>query len=37
MVPFEVEYSRKGGSSTFVLDSVVHNGHIDDELFARPE
>ena len=37
MVPFEVEYSRKGGASTFILDSVVHNGPVDDRLFSRPE
>jgi hypothetical protein len=36
MVPFEVEYSRKGGSSTFVVNSVVHNEPIDDGLFAQP-
>jgi hypothetical protein len=35
-VPFEVEYSRKGGSSTLVLESVVHNAPIDRRLFAAP-
>lgn len=36
-VPFEVEYSRKGGSSTFVFDAVVHNVPIDARLFSPPE
>jgi len=35
-VPFEVEYSRKGGSSTFVIDSVIHNEPIDERLFSAP-
>jgi hypothetical protein len=35
-VPFEVEYSRKGGSSTFILESVVHAVAIDRRLFAAP-
>jgi hypothetical protein len=35
-VPFEVEHSRKGGSSTFVLDSVIHNVPLDERLFSPP-
>lgn len=35
-VPFEVEHSRKGGSSTFVFDSVIHNVPIDERLFSPP-
>jgi hypothetical protein len=35
-VPFEVAYSRKGGSSTFALESVAHNVPIDERLFAAP-
>jgi len=33
-MPHRVVYSRKGGSSTFVLDSVVHNTGIDRTLFS---
>lgn len=33
-MPHRVVYSRKGGSSTFVLDSVVHNTVIDRTLFS---
>ena len=33
-MPHRVVYSRKGGSSTFVLDSVVHNTAIDRTLFS---
>ncbi len=36
LIPFEVEYSRKGGSSTFVFDSVVQNVEIDDAIFSVP-
>jgi len=34
MMPHRVVYSRKGGSSTFVLDSVAHNTAIDKTLFS---
>ena len=33
-MPHRVVYSRKGGSSTFVLDSVTHNTPIDRTLFS---
>jgi len=33
-MPHRVVYSRKGGSSTFVVDSVVHNTTIDRNLFS---
>jgi len=36
-VPVEVEYSRKGGSSTYILDAVVHNVPVDPQLFSLPE
>lgn len=36
LVPREVEHSRKGGSSTYILDSVVHNATIDERLFVSP-
>ncbi len=36
-MPFEVEYSRKGGSSTFIFDSVIHNVPIDERLFSPPD
>lgn len=35
-VPFEVEWSRKGGASVFVVESVLHNVPIDDRLFSLP-
>jgi len=34
MMPHRVVYSRKGGSSTFVLDSIAHNAPIDRTLFS---
>ena len=34
MMPHRVAYSRKGGSSTFVVDSVAHNTEIDRALFS---
>jgi len=34
LMPHRVVYGRKGGSSTFVLDSVVHNVAIDRNLFS---
>ena len=34
LMPMRVAYSRKGGSSTFVIDSVVHNTAIDRSLFS---
>jgi hypothetical protein len=36
LVPFEVEYSRKGGASTFVFASIAHNVPIERRLFASP-
>jgi hypothetical protein len=35
-VPFEVEYSRKGGASVLVIESVVLNVPIDERLFSPP-
>jgi hypothetical protein len=35
-IPAEVEYSRKGGSSTYVLDAVAHNVPVDGALFSLP-
>jgi predicted O-methyltransferase YrrM len=35
--PFSMVLSRKGGSSTFVLDEVMHNVEIDEHLFAMPD
>ena len=34
--PFRLEYSRKGGSNTYVFDDVRHNMPIEDERFAMP-
>ena len=34
LMPHCVVYGRKGGSSTFILDSVVHNTAIDRSLFS---
>lgn len=34
--PFRLEYSRKGGSNTYVFDDVRHNIPIEDELFDMP-
>ncbi len=36
LVPVEVEYSRKGGSSTVLIDSVLHNVPIDERAFSMP-
>ena len=36
LVPFRVDMSRKGGSSTLVLDLVRHNLPLEPGLFARP-
>jgi hypothetical protein len=35
--PFRLEYSRKGGSNSYVFDEVKHNTPIDDLHFAIPE
>jgi hypothetical protein len=35
-IPHRVEMSRKGGSSTFVLDLVKHNLPLEDVLFSEP-
>jgi len=34
LMPHRVVYSRKGGSSTFIVDSVVHNATIDRNIFS---
>lgn len=36
-IPFRIVYGRKGGSSTFILDSVEHNIPINDSLFIIPD
>ena len=36
LVPCEVEHSRKGGSSTFVLDRITHNVELDEQLLSTP-
>ena len=37
MFPFEVEVSRKGGSTTYFFEEVEHNMQIDQEIFSMPE
>jgi hypothetical protein len=37
LVPFRIDMSRKGGSSTLVLDSIEHNLPLEAVLFAVPE
>ncbi len=34
--PFRLEYSRKGGSNTYIFDDVRHNIPVDDERFSMP-
>ena len=34
LMPHRVVYSRKGGASTFIVDSVVHNTAIDRNIFS---
>jgi hypothetical protein len=34
--PFRLEYSRKGGSNTYVFDDVRHNIPIEEKRFAMP-
>jgi hypothetical protein len=34
LMPMEVAYSRKGGSSTFYVDSATHNDKIDRTVFS---
>jgi hypothetical protein len=36
-VPFRVVNSRKGGSSTYVFDSIEHNATLSANLFAPPD
>lgn len=36
LVPCEVEHSRKGGSSTFILDHITHNVELDERLLSAP-
>jgi caffeoyl-CoA O-methyltransferase len=36
-VPFRMAKSRKGGSSTYVFDEVIHNVPIDGSLFSPPD
>jgi predicted O-methyltransferase YrrM len=35
--PHRLEYSRKGGSNSFIFDDVQHNVPIDDGRFAKPQ
>ena len=37
MFPFEIEVSRKGGSTTYYFEEVEQNIPIDDGLFAMPD
>ena len=37
LFPFRLEYSRKGGSNTYVFDDVKHNIPVEDEIFSMPE
>jgi hypothetical protein len=37
MVPFRVSLSRKGGSSTYVFDTIQHNVNVDASRFAMPD
>lgn len=36
LLPHRIQMSRKGGSTTFVFDLVVHNLPLADELFTVP-
>ncbi len=36
MVPFKITMSRKGGSSTYLFESIEHNVPLEDKLFAVP-
>ncbi|NIR44900.1 MAG: hypothetical protein GWN99_11390 [Gemmatimonadetes bacterium] len=36
LVPFRLEISRKGGSSTYIFDSIEHNLPLQDSLFNPP-
>lgn len=35
--PFRLEYSRKGGSNSYVFDEVLHNLPVEDGLFNMPK
>ncbi len=35
-IPFKITMSRKGGSSTYLFESIEHNVPLDDEMFAIP-
>ncbi len=35
-IPFKITMSRKGGSSTYLFESIEHNVPLDDEMFAVP-
>jgi hypothetical protein len=37
IVPHRLSVSRKGGSTVYELESIVHNVEINDSLFAKPE
>jgi len=37
LIPFRVERSRKGGSTTYVFDKVENSSKLDDALFKKPE
>jgi hypothetical protein len=36
LVPFSISISRKGGSSTYIFETIEHNVPIDDSEFAAP-
>jgi len=36
LVPFRMAFSRKGGSSTYIIETIEHNVPIDDAEFAAP-
>lgn len=37
MIPFRIAQSRKGGSTTFVIDTVEHNAAIETARFTMPD
>ncbi len=34
--PFRLEYSRKGGSNSYIFDEVQHNVPVEDDRFSKP-
>jgi hypothetical protein len=37
MLPHRIVYGRKGGSSTYVFETIEHNLPMEDEVFAAPQ